>query len=523
MRLRIKNYLHGPYFVGDEKIVGPVPAERKWFPNDILNAEHKTVERTAPQPLNAVLDLLNRTGQGFNARGVPLYLCYPLDCAWPPFLVSYKNRGDTNLLVTIQYEHWHSGRWPCGGILKIHGRVGDTDCERRLLTETYYSSREKVFEIPPIIDSVLSNHKHDEWDYVFNIDPTGCEDVDDIFAWRSRGSTTTFMIGIADVSSYVPAGTDIDIRAREIGQSLYDNGAVITSMLPPLISTRLASLRHDSVDRPVIGLVFVIKDGVVTSTTWQKHILKLTHSFDYNNVFSDSYISATLLDLLTIVCGNTFDRADSHTWVAAAMINYNHTAAKLLRSVRLGVLRTHNGSSNEIYKEISTKSGIVEIASLGNTAGSYVSGSALEVGHNGLGLDVYCHVSSPLRRYVDLINQRMLKCLVFGDNLVGSYELDKNTEDLNDRARAAKNIERELLFLNIIRSDTITEVEGVALKICDATIRRWSVYIPVWKRKINGCADDVLNPGDRLIVRAYCDLRRPAWHDRIVCQLIKKN
>ena len=137
MRLRIKNYLHGPYFIGNEKIVGPVPPERKWFPNDILDAEHKTVERIAPQPLNAVLDLLNRTGQGFNARGVPLYLCYPLDCAWPPFLVSYKDRGDTNLLVTIQYEHWYSGRWPRGGILKIHGCVGDTALEHKLVCETY--------------------------------------------------------------------------------------------------------------------------------------------------------------------------------------------------------------------------------------------------------------------------------------------------------------------------------------------------------------------------------------------------
>ena len=134
--LHIKNYLRGPYSIGSEKYDSPPPVEYKWLPGDVLDAGFKTVSRNV-RPLHGILDLTNRTGQGFTTRGVPLYLFYPLDPAWPPFLVSYKERKSENLLATIQYEHWNSGRWPRGGILKIHGSVGNIELERRLLCDTY--------------------------------------------------------------------------------------------------------------------------------------------------------------------------------------------------------------------------------------------------------------------------------------------------------------------------------------------------------------------------------------------------
>jgi hypothetical protein len=204
------------------------------------------------------------------------------------------------------------------------------------------------------------------------------------------------------------------------------------------------------------------------------------------------------------------------------MIKYNHVAAQLLSSVGLGVLRRQDGMRDTEYTAVAEASGCAEIAHFGAAAGSYCVGSSIQTAHSGLGLDVYCHATSPLRRYADLVNQRILKYLLFGEDWVLGKGAPLGAEDvvthLNARAAAAKWLERELWFLDALKPDSITEAEGICLKLKDAEAGRWSVYVAAWRRKITGCGEG-LSAGDRVTVRAFCDLRRPVWRDRIVCQL----
>lgn len=522
---RVKNYLRGPYELGSEKFAAPPAPENRWLPGDIVAADDRAVgSRARPPPLHGVLDLLNRTGQGFSPRGVPLYLFYPLDPAWPPFLVAYKERGAANLLVTIQFEHWDSGRWPRGGILRTYGTVGDTGLERKLLYETYSVSSEPVKDTTVPFPPAVHDHTQMDWEAAFNVDPDSTEDVDDIFAWRSVEETTYFMIAIADVSAWVPADCAVDRRAHDLAQTLYDNGDVVTPMLPPSLSTRTASLRCDGIGRPVIGLVFGIRDGTVVSQAWHRYMVTLTAAYSYDSVLADVLTATRLRQLLEVACEMALDPADSHDWVAQAMIKYNHAAAQQLSAVGLGILRRHSGMRCEDYASIATESGCSEIGMFGMAAGEYCIGSALQTAHAGLDLDVYCHASSPLRRYADLVNQRLLKYLLFGESgMLGGSTMgaEEVVTHLNARARAAKVLERELWFLGALRPDKITEAEGICLKLKDADAGRWTVYVPAWKRKITGCVVEgaVMRPGRGVTVRAYCDLRRPAWRDRIICQL----
>jgi exoribonuclease R len=519
-RLIIKNYLRGPYAIGSEKITEPPPPENKWLPGDLINAEGKTVERSLVplRRIHGVLDLLNRTGQGFSPRGVPLFLFYPLDQSLPPFLVSYKDHSPTNLLVSIQYEHWSSGRWPRGGIVAVHGPVGNANLERKLLCETYNVSAGATIDSDVPFPACVRDHESLLWDHAFNIDPEGTEDVDDIFAWRRVDEATYFMIAIADVAAWVPAGCGVDIRAQELGQTLYDNGEVMTPMLPASLSTRTASLRHDGVARPVLGLVFEIRDGAVAKVSWHKYLVTLTSAFTYESILKNLDIATELYDLLRVVCNVRPDPLDTHDWVAQAMITYNHTAARFLSSVGLGVLRRHDGIPHSDYSVAAEKSGIADLRNLGSSAGTYAIGSSLQTNHAGLGLEVYCHASSPLRRYADLLNQRTIKYLLFGDMTHGNYG-EEVIEHLNARSRIAKIVERELLFLSLIKSDRINTVEGICLKQKDSLEGHFSVYVPAWKRKITGCGPTHLGAGDRVSVRTFCDLRRACWRERIVCQL----
>lgn len=527
---RTKNYLHGPYKLGEESFIGPVPPERRMFPGDRVDAEGRVVERVPVAPLHGVLDLLNRTGQGFTPRGVPLYLFYPLDPAWPPFYVSYKERGTANLLVTVRFEHWDSGRWPRAGLAKIHcaldGSFGQVEMERRLLYDVYGVPKETMPDVDaPFPPTGLESYETVEWTHAFNVDPEGTEDVDDIFAWRTVGSATHFMIAIADVAAWVPPGCDLDNHAYALGQTLYDNGTVVRPMLPTSLSTCSASLRHDGIARPVIGLVFVIREGVVQSTTWHKYLVRLTAKHSYESVLR-APCAPELHGLLERVCGRTIDPTDSHDWVAQAMIKYNHAVAKLLSSVGLGLLRRQAGTRDETYATIASASGVKEIAMFGESAGSYCIGSALETAHSGLGLDVYCHATSPLRRYADLVNQRLLKYLQFGETWVlgkSTLGAEAVAEHLNARASAAKWLERELWFVSVLQPNCIATGNAICLKMKDTTGFRWSVYVPEWRRKLTGtCVEELtgLTPGAKVRIRAYCNLRSPVWRERIVCQLL---
>ena len=73
-------------------------------------------------------------------------------------------------------------------------------------------------------------------------------------------------------------------------------------------------------------------------------------------------------------------------------------------------------------------------------------------GHYGLGLENYCHFTSPIRRYPDLIVHRMLKRYAFSHDNLEKMEFDEsNNHSLalisSERERRAVNIERDIMDL----------------------------------------------------------------------------
>jgi exoribonuclease II len=139
------------------------------------------------------------------------------------------------------------------------------------------------------------------------------------------------------------------------------------------------------------------------------------------------------------------------------MLFYNNEAGKLLKASKMGILRKQ---SNKILA--SAEYCLAEEESLHYSLQSY---------H-------YAHVSSPIRRYADLLNQRVLKLILKQSD--ESYIIPIAIYDMNRRAKKAKNYERDLCFLEAIKTSrtfkaTLVEIGEIKMKL----------YIPEWRKCVS--------------------------------------
>ncbi|MBL9203342.1 MAG: RNB domain-containing ribonuclease [Opitutaceae bacterium] len=126
---------------------------------------------------------------------------------------------------------------------------------------------------------------------VFTIDPDDAKDFDDALSYEALAhGAVRIGIHIADVSSYVPAGTALDREAQRRGNSTYLVGVVVP-MLPEKLSNGLCSL-VEAQDR-LCKAVFLTFDrkGHLSETTYANTVIRsrkrLTYKQAYALLFED--------------------------------------------------------------------------------------------------------------------------------------------------------------------------------------------------------------------------------------------
>jgi exoribonuclease R len=523
MDLCIKNYAQGQYSLSTPTTTDEYaePITRKWLHGDILNPttkelQHRDIKKH--KSIVGIIDFLNRIRIGMTPRGVPLYNFHPYDPAYPTMVVSSKLKPTTNMVAIASLEHWNE-KHPRAGVQHVFGVVGDQLSEPAALRMSI--SIPKLPIEPDEEDNVIANHiRHhgsQSWDVVFNIDPPGCEDVDDVMGWRRTSSGTEFFIGIVDIAAWVPEDSSLDLEAKLAVQTLYIDGKAVEPMFPAYLSTQKASLRADGVKRPIVALVYLIQGDKIVQTEWRLLNVVVSTVHTYDSVLYDPSISEVLPALLSIIT-NQPQGSDPHVWVEQAMILYNTKVAEVLKQRRAGILRRHTGTSNEAYNLLATKTGVRELAFLGASAGQYVPATATDTEHAGLGLKTYCHASSPLRRYADVVNHRWLKHLVFG--FQEPYGITM-AEHLNHRSNTIKQFERLIWFLQHLNPDgSITTTQGIVITYNGET-NTAKVYIPVWKRTVRAVhtTGQVYEPGTQVTIRAFSNTKATSIYQRVVCAM----
>ncbi len=357
---------------------------------------------------------------------------------------------------------------------------------------------------------------------VVTIDPKDARDFDDAISLKKLDNGHWRLgVHIADVAHFVPAGSPLDVEARERGTSVYLPDRVLP-MLPELICNGLASLQPDKVRYAKSALIEFTADGVRVAAEFHNSAIRSKRRFAYEEVdefladpgrwksklttgvfamlgrmhelamilrrrrLERGAIELTLpeikidLDKKGRVSGaHVVENTVSHQIIEEFMLAANEAVAEHLHGQKLNFLRrVHEppdprklhaltdfvrelGMDCESLRNRFEIKRVVEEVN-GDPRKHAVHYAVLrsmqkavygpqEEGHYALHCKHYCHFTSPIRRYPDLVIHRMLDSLLRGSRPPDDFDyLAVQGQHCSEREQRAEAAERELIKVKLL-------------------------------------------------------------------------
>jgi len=272
---------------------------------------------------------------------------------------------------------------------------------------------------------------------VWTIDGPMTRDFDDALSLRVEEDRVYLGIHIADVSSVIEPDTLLDEEASQRGTSLYLPRHQIP-MLPVALSQEALSLKQGC-DRPAISLIAVLDgDGNLLESRFVPSLVRVEKQWTYDEV-NESFDrephfwqmrrlsqllrqkrldqGALVLSLPEIAVEVTAQGAvalhkveqdtPSRGMVAEFMIFYNWLAARFCKEHQIpAIYRCQEAPAERLSPE---ETRYIYYVFKQRRKLSPLSIHTDPKPHSSLGVDMYTTVTSPIRRYYDLLVQRQIK------------------------------------------------------------------------------------------------------------------
>ena len=480
------------------------PLELKLFSKDIIlydNTEQKLESvvhsevRTGIHYAGILLLEQNKTyGRTQNKKRL-LYKCIPDDRHLPAFLIPYEiklgfQKQQKNKYIVFQFDQWNQ-QHPQGNLIET---IGDTDqlsnfYEYQLyckslhisLTDFTNKTREQLQQKnqEENIQQMIENpdfHIEDRRDIpnIMTIDPEHSTDFDDAFSIETLNETLD-KSNQYKISVYI-ANVYVWLETLHLWKSFSNRISTIylpdrkRPMLPTILSDSLCSLQ-EGVTRFAFAADFFIDQTTLDIINIEYHhvAIKVNKNYRYeeHKLLYDNPDYRLLFKLTT-----HFDKSvtDSHDLVAYWMVKMNATCGQTLANRNIGIFRQATFTKKEfIEPNISNLQPKVQriVQMWNNISGQYIIyDNKLEILHDGMKLKNYIHITSPIRRLVDLLNHLWLSSsLGLIENLSedANIFLEKWIRDidyLNSSTRSIRKIQTDCEVLHRCFIDpTIMEKE----------------------------------------------------------------
>jgi exoribonuclease R len=230
-------------------------------------------------------------------------------------------------------------------------------------------------------------------------------------------------------------------------------------MLPTVLSEDLCSLKAGKLRYAfVMHATFKVEGTLeLSSVTYENALIRVKTNYAYEDkklLKSADY--SLLKHVARILDKDSHDSHDSHEVVATFMKFMNAQCAEKLASMNTGIFRNQAGTGGSVENVNHVR----HLSEGGMLSARY---STINEGHAHLGLAHYTHITSPIRRLVDLINMRILMNAHSSSNA----PLESSTiEKINKVSKSAKKAQMDCeLYSKVLGADPETVYTGTIVDV----------------------------------------------------------
>jgi len=437
--------VENPQWDGIPKWDGFHPIKEKLFTRDIFSFQENgrdiyivssPVKDSIEIPGILILENNKTFGRTDNKKRL-LYKCIPNDRSLPAFIIPYEikmgfSKVNKNKYVTFKFDKWKDTH-PQGLLVQTLGNVEKIEvfyeyqlyCRSLHISITHFINKtretlekkptpERIAQICNNTDFII--HDRRKQDYIFTIDPLGSSDFDDAFSIRKMEN------GNWKISVYI-ANVYLWVEAFNLWNSFSTRVATIylpdrrRPMMPTILSELLCSLQKQDDRFAFVMDVLVDSNGNVieNSETFSNALIWV----EQNYVYEDPEMIATdehYTQLLEITKKIDKHVEDSHDLVSFWMVFMNKVCGNRMALQKFGIFRSSNYFDPLKNQQIDDDTIIWDmkedttriIKMWNNSSGQYVLYNDDKMEHVLMDIKSYVHVTSPIRRLVDLLNQMLL-------------------------------------------------------------------------------------------------------------------
>ena len=494
------------------------PIKNKLFDGDIFSVDAGIVSITqSPLRLRlyipAILVLEGNRIFGKTKKQRPLYRCIPDDRRLPEFLVPYTNKIGFNKKIYNKYVLFGFDNWdkkhPEGRLSNVLGCVTELDTfyEYQLYckglntsikaftkqTRRQLSAKSEEYFIETIIDNynIVDRKSYN----IISIDPKGSKDFDDAYGLKTIDNNTVMLsIYIANVSLWIDA-LDLWECFSERVSTIYLPDSK-RPMLPTILSDSLCSLQENKT-RFAFTLDIYINTTTFDIIRTEYHntaiIVKRNLRYDTQELITNTLYQESLLLITNMNKKRKYTESikSSHEVIAYMMILMNYLTAKKFVTLKKGIFRAVKMDKTYVSPQNIPENIGTFLKTRNSFGGSYVRYKNVS-GHEILNFDSYIHITSPIRRLVDLLNiiefQDSISLFKYSDKSKKFYEKwtnDSQFEYMNTTMRAIRKVQNDCSLLKMCSTDkSIMDQVHVGF-IFDKNIQdvlyQYMVYIPKLK------------------------------------------